>query len=67
MLETLSHLERLGLPRAVCIGVHGVFAEGADEKLTAVAQRVVTSNAIPHPTNAIDIGGLLAASIQELD
>ncbi|MEX2469303.1 MAG: ribose-phosphate pyrophosphokinase [Pseudohongiellaceae bacterium] len=66
MLETLSHLERLGLPRAVCIGVHGVFAESADEKLTAVAQRVVTSNAIPHPTNAIDIGGLLAANIRDL-
>lgn len=66
MLETLSHLERLGLPRAVCIGVHGIFAEGADTKLTAVARQLATSNAIPHPTNAIDISGLLAASIREL-
>ncbi|MFT6491487.1 MAG: ribose-phosphate pyrophosphokinase [Porticoccus sp.] len=66
MLETLAHLKHLGLPDAVCLAVHGVFAEGADEKLTAVARRVVTSNAIPHSTNAIDIGDLLADSIREL-
>ena len=67
MLETLSHLQRLGLPRAVCIAVHGIFAEGADDKLAALANRVATTNAIPHPSNAIDIAGLLAASVRALE
>ena len=66
MLETLSHLKRLGLPDAVCVAVHGIFAESADEKLATTARRLVTSNAIPHPTNAIDISGLLADCIREL-
>lgn len=66
MLETLSHLKRLGLPDAVCLAVHGIFAESSDEKLAATAHRLVTTNAIPHPSNAIDIGCLLADSIREL-
>jgi ribose-phosphate pyrophosphokinase len=67
MLETLSRLEALGLPGAVCIGIHGIFAEGADTALNKKAARLVTSNAIPHPSNAIDIAGPLAESIEMIE
>lgn len=65
MLESLQHLKRLGLKKAICIGVHAVFADVAASQLAAAA-RVVTSNSIPHATNAIDISRLLADSVTEL-
>ncbi|WP_322113818.1 ribose-phosphate pyrophosphokinase [Marinimicrobium sp. C6131] len=66
MLETMAHLNRLGLPKVVCIGVHGIFAEGADMELIEKSARLVSCNTISHPSNAINIGGLLATSIREL-
>lgn len=67
MLETIAHLESLGLPKAVCIGVHGIFAEGADAELTEKSARLVTCNTIPHPSNAIDITSLLVECVRDKD
>ena len=67
MLATLGHLRRLGARPAVCIGVHAVFADGADAALLeAGAARVVTTNTIAHPSNAIDVADLLAGGIREV-
>ena len=65
MVETARHLERLGLGRPVCVGVHAVFAEGAWEALREVAARVVTCNTVLHPSNAIDVSGLVAGALGE--
>lgn len=67
MLETIAHLESLGLPKVVCIGVHGIFAEGAGGELTEKSTRLVTCNTIPHPSNAIDISSLLVECIRDKD
>lgn len=67
MLATIDELRRRGAGAPVCIGIHAVFAEGAhDELLAAGAGRVVTCNTIPHPSNAIDVGALLADGTREL-
>lgn len=66
MLETLSHLESLGLPKTVCIGVHGIFAEGSDTELAKQFAQMVTCNTIPHPSNAINISPLLVSNIRKL-
>lgn len=61
VIETLGHLNRLGLPPAVCVAIHAVFVEGAYEQLLAAgAARVVSTDSIPHPSNAISIANLLA-------
>ncbi len=61
MIETVGHLRAAGVPPPVCVAVHGVFAEGAQEALRAAgAGRVVTTNTIAHATNAIDVTALLA-------
>jgi ribose-phosphate pyrophosphokinase len=66
-IETLGRLRALGLPPAVCIAVHGIFADGADETLKrAGAARVVTCNTIAHPTNAIDVAPVLEPAIRAL-
>ncbi|RUX25263.1 ribose-phosphate diphosphokinase [Mesorhizobium sp. M7A.F.Ca.US.011.01.1.1] len=67
MIETLNHLRQLGLPPAVCIVIHPVFAQNAYAQLLAAgAERVVSTDSIPHPSNAISLAGLLAAASAEL-
>jgi len=67
MAETVGHLRQAGLRAPVCIAVHGVFADAADRiLLEAGADRVVTTNTIPHATNAVDLAGPLAHATREL-
>ena len=66
MIEPVAHLLSAGLPAPVCIGVHGVFANGALGELeTAGAARVVTCNTIAHQSNAIDIDEFLAEAMRD--
>lgn len=67
MIETLDHLRQLGLPPAVCIVIHPIFAQDAYAQLLAAgAERVVSTDSIPHPSNAISLAGLLAEGSVEL-
>jgi ribose-phosphate pyrophosphokinase len=67
MIETLDHLGRADMRAAVCIGVHGVFAEGAyEELLEAGASRVVTSDTIAHPSNGITVAPGVARAARSL-
>lgn len=60
-IETIGHLVRLGLPGAVVIAIHAVFAGDAhDQLLAAGASRVASTDTIAHPSNAIPVAGLLA-------
>jgi ribose-phosphate pyrophosphokinase len=64
MIAALRHLHALGTRRAVCVGVHAVFAGDAyDELLAAGAARVVTTNTIPHRSNAIDTTDAIAGAV----
>lgn len=66
-IETLGQLKSLGLPPAVCVAIHAVFAQGAYEQLLAAgAARVVSTDAITHASNAIPIAGLMADATAEL-
>ena len=67
MTRTIAHLQRVGLPPPVCIGVHAVFAPQAyEELLQAGARQVVTCNTVPHHSNAIMLDHHLAAAASEL-
>ncbi len=66
MIETVGHLKEAGMRPPVCVAVHGIFAGTAYQELKdAGAGRIVTTNTIPHPSNAIDIGGLIAKALAE--
>lgn len=68
MIETVNHLKRAGMRPPVCIGVHPIFAGDALSELSAAgAVRIVSSNTIPHSTNAIDINEALAGKVAELN
>ena len=67
MIETLGHLRRLDLPAALCVAIHGVFAGDAyDQLLKAGAARVVSTDSIPHASNAMSVAGLLAGACNDL-
>ena len=66
MIETVGHLRRAAMAPPVCVGVHGVFAPGAAEGLReAGAALVVTTNTIPHATNAIDLAPVIAEACSD--
>ena len=61
-------LREAGSPRPVCCAVHGVFAGDAYEQLIAAgAAKIITTNALPHKTNDIDIAQTLAEAVRRLD
>ncbi|HEU4708679.1 MAG TPA: ribose-phosphate pyrophosphokinase [Methylophilaceae bacterium] len=67
MAETICQLQRAGLGKPVCIGVHAIFAEGAQEALqTAGAARIVTCNTVTHPSNDIDVTALLGQGVRTM-
>lgn len=66
MIETVQHLRRQGLPPAVCLAVHALFSAESYGRLKEAASVVVTTNAVPHPSNGIDVAPAIAASLAGL-
>lgn len=65
LLETLEALQKSGFERIDCAAVHGIFADGADEKLRQVGlRRLITSNSIPHWSNTVDLADALANPVK---
>lgn len=67
LIDAAGKLPLQGLRRPVCAVVHGVFAEDAYERLTALSDRVVSSDSIPHQSNAIRLAPLIARAINAAD
>jgi ribose-phosphate pyrophosphokinase len=66
MIEVVKLLAPRKWPQPICIAVHGLFADGSDALLERAGARVVTSNSVPHRTNALDTGSILASAVGEL-
>ncbi|MDP2333187.1 MAG: ribose-phosphate pyrophosphokinase [Reyranella sp.] len=63
LIEAARQLLRQGLRRPVCVVVHAIFAGDAYRRLTEVSDRVVSSNAVVHPSNAISLVPLVAEAL----
>lgn len=67
MLAGVAHLVELGMPAPVCVGIHALFAGDSYTALqNAGVGRIATVNTVPHPSNAIDIGGDIAPAVAAL-
>ena len=67
ILETLAHLRRLSLPSPLLVAIHPVFAGDAYARLQeAGLARIVSTDTISHPSNAIALGADLAAAASTL-
>ncbi|MGI0117203.1 ribose-phosphate diphosphokinase [Zooshikella sp. RANM57] len=64
MLSAIQQLSDQGMRKAICMGVHGVFAPGAEALLQSdLVAQIVTCNTIIHESNHIDIYPLLVNAI----
>jgi ribose-phosphate pyrophosphokinase len=69
LVEVIARLRASGSTSVVCIAVHAVFGMDANQHLVdAGAGTIITTNTIPHPTNAIDdTSALVPAILGQLD
>ena len=64
MIETVGHLNNLGMKPAVCIGIHAIFSGDSYEELKrAGVEKIVTTNSVVHETNEIDVSGLFVIQL----
>jgi len=58
---TARALARRGVAVVDALLVHAIFAPGAMERMRAAGvRRIVSCDTVPHPTNALATGGLIA-------
>jgi len=64
MIETIEQLSGAGFPAPVCVVTHAIFSGNAYEALrVAGAARIVSTNTIKHPSNAINVSDSIADAI----
>ncbi len=66
MIEAVRIIKAQGAIMPVCVAVHGLFADKADEFLARNGALVITTNTVLHPTNKIDVGSILTSAMREL-
>ena len=67
MIQTVQHLKKMMPHPPVCMGVHPIFAGHAYEELMASgAGQVISCNTIEHPSNRIDLSGVLLEQLLSL-
>jgi ribose-phosphate pyrophosphokinase len=54
-----------GFARPICAVVHAVFGGDAFTEVASVSERVVSTDAVPHPTNVICLAPLIAVALRE--
>ncbi|WP_454656221.1 ribose-phosphate pyrophosphokinase [Bosea beijingensis] len=63
LIEAARKLPLQGFPPPVIAVVHAVFADDSYSRLRALSQRIVSTDAISHESNAISIASLIAADL----
>ncbi|PHP66993.1 phosphoribosylpyrophosphate synthetase [Zhengella mangrovi] len=64
MVRAIKGLRAAGFAEPWCIGVHGIFADGAEDAIRkAGAAGIVSCNTVRHGSNAIDVSGLFAGPV----
>ncbi|MGX7953100.1 ribose-phosphate diphosphokinase [Tsuneonella sp. HG249] len=67
MIEAIRQLTAMGSAPPICLVIHAVFAANAyEDMLASGAARVISTDSIPHPSNAISLGPLLATEMRSL-
>jgi ribose-phosphate pyrophosphokinase len=67
LVETLNALHGLTSAPLTCVVVHALFAPGAESDIRAAGvAHLVSTNTVPHATNAIDVVPLMAEAIRSL-
>jgi ribose-phosphate pyrophosphokinase len=63
LIEAARQLPLQGFARPVVAVVHGIFAEDSFQRLAPLCDRIVSSDSVPHESNALALAGLVARAI----
>lgn len=67
MQQALLALGERGFTGSDCLCIHGLFADGCERLLKeAGAARLISCNSIPHESNRVDLGSLIAEAVVSL-
>lgn len=64
LIETARGLIGQGMQAPVCVVVHALFADDAYAELSGLAERIVSTDTVAHPSNGISVAGLLADALR---
>lgn len=64
LIEACGGLMARGFAKPVFVVVHPLFAVDSYERLSPLTQRIVSTDTVPHPSNAIPVAALLAQSLK---
>lgn len=65
MIEPIKQIKKMGAKKIYCIGVHGLFVEGALSSLKKLGAIVATTNTIANPASKIDMSDAIAKALKE--
>jgi ribose-phosphate pyrophosphokinase len=60
MIEAARTFAERGMKKPYCLAVHALFAEQSYQELQALAERVISTDTITHPSNGVSVAELLA-------
>lgn len=63
LVAACQTLQALGFAPPVCVVVHAIFVGDALDRVRAVCARVVSTDTLPHVTNAISVAPLVARAL----
>jgi ribose-phosphate pyrophosphokinase len=65
ILETVKQLRSIGITDITVICVHGLFVEGALQKIQKTGAKVISCNTIPNAVSKIDVSAVLAQGLKK--
>lgn len=63
LMQAAGKLVAQGFARPVVAVVHAIFAEDSFQRLAPLCSRIVSTDSVPHESNAIDLAALIASAI----
>ncbi len=66
MIETVRVIRNLAKTPPVCVAVHALFSAATEAELVRLGSKVVSTNTVGHPTNAIDVSEAISGCVQDL-
>lgn len=66
MIGAINLLQTAGHKPAVCIAVHGLFANDADKRIASLGTRILTTNTVVGPMSSIDISQQIADGVRAI-
>jgi len=64
MIDAARLMVVAGVPKPICIGIHGLFVDDSFRALSQVAERVVTTNSVHHASSEIDLSAQIATAVR---